>query len=122
MHASGFYEPEAGEVRKEIGIHRGSQGNEREGKAQEKQQEEQEEEEEMVAVVVEESPEREHTHYLNARHSVRSMQPPHLYARAPGFPFLTLPVYLLQPSSPLSSSSPSADLPSPSGLPPSPVR
>lgn len=48
MHASGFYEPEAGEVRKEIGIHRGSQGNEREGKAQEKQQEEQEEEEEMV--------------------------------------------------------------------------
>lgn len=36
MHASGFYEPEAGEVRKEIGIHRGSQGNEREGKAQEK--------------------------------------------------------------------------------------
>lgn len=111
-----------GEVRKEIGIRRGSQGNEREGKAQEKQQEEQEEEEEMVVVVVEESPEREHTHYLNARHSVRSMQPPHLYARAPGFPFLTLPVYLLQPSSPLSSSSPSADLPSPSGLPPSPVR
>lgn len=38
---------------------------------------------------------REHTHYLNARHSVRSMQPPRLYAPSYRVPSLSLSRSLL---------------------------
>lgn len=64
-------------------------------------------------MVAEESSERTYALSKCATLCACSMQPPHLYARAPGLPFLALSVYLLQSSSPLPSPSPSRSARSP---------